>query len=232
MAPIILSVEGNIGSGKSSILNFLEINNKDNDIVFLKEPVDKWSNVKDENGITILENFYSDANKHAFMFQIMAFATRMQILKDTIEQNPRVKIIICERSILADKNVFASMLHDDNLIDKMGITIYNTMADNYFKDFPLNGVIYIDAEPDICSSRIKKRSRDGESNIELEYLKKCKDYHDKWLFNYRKYSRGPPETTSDTTLLHIKTNEDSNFDNSDISKNWYLEIQRYIYSFL
>jgi deoxyadenosine/deoxycytidine kinase len=231
MAPIILSVEGNIGSGKSSILKFLEKNNNHDDIIFLKEPVDKWSNIKDERGITILENFYSDANKHAFMFQIMAFATRMQILKDTIEENPHVKIIICERSILADKNVFASMLHDDNLIDKMGITIYNTMANNYFKDYPLNGVIYIDAEPDICSARIKKRSRDGESNIELEYLERCKDYHDRWLFNYRKYSH-VPETNPGTTLLHIKTNEDSNFDNSDISKKWLSEIRCYIYSFL
>jgi deoxyadenosine/deoxycytidine kinase len=231
MAPIILSVEGNIGSGKSSILKFLENNNNHDDIIFLKEPVDKWSNIKDERGITILENFYSDANKHAFMFQIMAFATRMQILKDTIEENPHVKIIICERSILADKNVFASMLHDDNLIDKMGITIYNTMANNYFKDYPLNGVIYIDAEPDICSARIKKRSRDGESNIELEYLERCKDYHDRWLFNYRKYSH-VPETNPGTTLLHIKTNEDSNFDNSDISKKWLSEIRCYIYSFL
>ena len=231
MAPIILSVEGNIGSGKSTILKFLENNNNDNDIIFLKEPVDKWSNIKDENGITILENFYKDANKHAFMFQIMAFATRMQILKDTIEENPNVKIVICERSILADKNVFASMLHDDNLIDKMGITIYNTMADNYFKDYPLNGVIYIDAEAEICSNRIKKRSRDGESNIELEYLKRCKEYHDKWLFNYRRYN-SVPETKNDTTLLHIKTNEDSSFDNSDISKKWLSEIQDYICSFL
>ena len=231
MSPIILSVEGNIGSGKSSILKFLEHNNKYDDIIFLKEPVDKWSNIKDEKGVTILENFYADANKHAFMFQIMAFATRMQILKDTIEENPNVKIIICERSILADKNVFASMLHDDNLIDKMGIAIYNTMADNYFKDYPLNGVIYIDAEAEVCSNRIKKRSRDGESNIELDYLKRCKIYHDKWLFNYRRYS-SVPETKDDTTLLHIKTNEDSTFDNCDISKKWLSEIQGYIYSFL
>ena len=44
----ILSVEGNIGSGKSTILNYLkEKNNQNSNIIFLKEPVDKWDKVKD-----------------------------------------------------------------------------------------------------------------------------------------------------------------------------------------
>ena len=162
MSPIILSIEGNIGSGKSTILKLLEENNSYNDILFLKEPVDKWSNVKDNSDITILEHFYKDPSKYAFMFQIMAFATRMQILKDTIAENPNIKVIICERSILADKEVFANMLYNDGLIDQMGITIYNTMANNYFKDYPLNGIIYIDADPDVCTNRIKNRNRDGK----------------------------------------------------------------------
>ncbi len=231
MAPIILSIEGNIGSGKSTILRYLQDNNNGNDIMFLKEPVDKWSDIKDEQNVTILENFYSDAKRHAFMFQIMAFATRLQALKDAIEENPNVKVIICERSILADKKVFASMLHDDGVIDKMGITIYNTMADNYFKDYPLSGIIYIDADPDVCSNRIKKRNRDGEDNIGIDYLTRCKKYHDKWLLQYRNYSI-VPEIRDETSFLHIKTNEDSNFDNSDISKKWLSEVRSYIYSFL
>jgi deoxyadenosine/deoxycytidine kinase len=231
MSPIILSIEGNIGSGKSTILKYLKDNNEYNEILFLKEPVDKWSNIKDENDVTILENFYSDAKQYAFMFQIMAFATRMQVLKDAIDENPNVKVIICERSILADKKVFASMLHDDGVIDKMGITIYNTMADNYFKDYPLHGIIYIDADPDVCCNRIKKRSRDGEDNIGIEYLSRCKKYHDNWLLQYINYS-SVPETIDDTTVLHVKANEDSNFDNNDISNKWLSEIRSYIDSFL
>ena len=233
MAPIILSIEGNIGSGKSTILKFLQDNNQHKDILFLKEPVDKWSNIKDAGDITILEHFYKDPSKYAFMFQIMAFATRMQILKDTIEENPNIKIIICERSILADKEVFANMLYNDGLIDKMGISIYNAMANNYFKDYPLNGIIYIDADPEICNTRIKNRSRDGEDNISIEYLQQCKEYHDKWLLKYRNYSH-VPEIRDDTSILHIKTNENSSFNNSntDISKSWLFKIDEYICSFL
>ena len=56
--PVVLSIEGNIGSGKSTILKFLKENNTTNDIIFLKEPVDKWENIKDVEGTTILEHFY------------------------------------------------------------------------------------------------------------------------------------------------------------------------------
>ena len=43
------------------------------------------------------------------------------------------------------------------------------MANNYLKEYPLNGIIYIDAEPNICSTQNKKRN--GEDNIGVEYLK-------------------------------------------------------------
>ena len=219
-SPIILSIEGNIGSGKSTILRFLEENNYDRDIIFLKEPVDRWNTIIDEENKTILENFYQDPSSYSFMFQIMAFATRLEVLKNTIEKNPSCKIIISERSILADQQVFAKMLHNDKLIDKMGITIYNTMANNYLKDYPLQGIIYIDADPDICLSRINKRNRNGENSIELEYLQKCKMFHDEWLLKNNKIK-----------LLHIKTNEETKFninDSSDIANSWLEKINKFI----
>ena len=42
---MIITIEGNIGSGKSTIINYLKtINNKD--IVFIDEPVNEWLNIK------------------------------------------------------------------------------------------------------------------------------------------------------------------------------------------
>jgi|TARA_B100000886_G_scaffold339372_1_gene304664 deoxyadenosine/deoxycytidine kinase len=230
----ILSVEGNIGSGKSTILNYLKENNQNSNIIFLKEPVDKWDKVKDIEGKTLLENFYQDSKKYAFMFQIMAFATRMQLLKDTIKRNPECKMIICERSILADQQVFASMLHYDGLIDNMGISIYTTMANNYLKDFPLNGIIYIDAEPEVCIKRIGKRNRTGEAGIELSYLQKCKKYHDDWLNDYPRFTQVPENNPNATSILHIKTNQNASFDISnpnDISNRWLQQIDEYLQSF-
>ena len=57
----ILSVEGNIGSGKSTILNYLKENNQNSNIIFLKEPVDKWDKVKDIEGKTLFAHFILSA---------------------------------------------------------------------------------------------------------------------------------------------------------------------------
>lgn len=240
--PYILSIEGNIGSGKSTILKFLQDNNTNKDIIFLKEPVHIWETIKDEENTTIIENFYKDPKKYGFMFQIMAFATRMQILKDTIEENPECKIVVCERSILADQHVFASMLHDDNIIDSMGFTIYQKMANNYMKDYPLNGIIYIDAEPDICMERINKRNREGESNIALEYLRKCKLYHSNWLsLFYKEFDTHQTHkefyfsSINKSYLMHLKTNQDAVFDSEnpdDIASEWYEKLTQFIKMFL
>ena len=64
---LIVSIEGNIGSGKSTLLENLKKNvDKNNNVIFLKEPVDEWNKIKDENGVTILEKFYSDQEKYSF----------------------------------------------------------------------------------------------------------------------------------------------------------------------
>ena len=71
---IIISIEGNIGSGKSTLLEELRLKYKDNsNIIFLKEPVEEWETIKDEKGITMLENFYADQAKYSFAFQMMAY---------------------------------------------------------------------------------------------------------------------------------------------------------------
>ena len=52
---IIISIDGNIGSVKSTLLTNLKEfykNNKKN--IFLKEHVDEWKTITDENSITIL----------------------------------------------------------------------------------------------------------------------------------------------------------------------------------
>jgi dihydrofolate reductase len=49
----IVSIEGNIGSGKSTLLSNLRLHYENNsNVVFLKEPVDDWEPITDENGTT------------------------------------------------------------------------------------------------------------------------------------------------------------------------------------
>jgi deoxyadenosine/deoxycytidine kinase len=180
----IYSCEGNIGAGKTTLLSHIETLTKSFNtyqIIVLREPVDVWSTVCSNDGLNILENFYKDPVKYAFPFQVLAFTTRLTMLKNAIKDNPECKVIICERSLYADGNIFAKMLYDDGTMDDISYKIYRKMYENAVEDFPLTGVIYLTIPPDLCAKRIVQRGRSGEENIPLEYLEKCSKYHESWL---------------------------------------------------
>jgi deoxyadenosine/deoxycytidine kinase len=181
----IISIEGNIGSGKSTLLENLKIYYKDNkNVIFLKEPVDEWSKITDENGVTILEKFYADQKKYSFSFQMMAYISRLKLLRDTlneIKNSEKNYIIITERSLYTDKMVFAKMLYDTDKIEHINYQIYLNWFNTFAEEFPLNKIIYVNTSPENCHNRINKRSRDGEDNIPLEYLESCHNYHENML---------------------------------------------------
>jgi deoxyadenosine/deoxycytidine kinase len=188
----IISIEGNIGSGKSTLLANLREHFKDNDnVVFLKEPVDEWEKIKDKDGITILEKFYADQEKYSFPFQMMAYVSRIKVLRDTLrvkteknrianKSNEKL-IIITERSLHTDKMVFAKMLYDTGKIEYVNYQIYLNWFDTFSSEFPVHKIVYVKTSPKKCYERISKRSREGEENIPLSYLESCNYYHDNML---------------------------------------------------
>lgn len=186
-----VSIDGNIGSGKSTILSKLKEHYSDNsNVLFVKEPVDDWEKITDESGITMLEKFYLDQEKYSFSFQMMAYISRLKILKDarkciidnylTNIENTHY-IIITERSLYTDKFVFAKMLYDSKKIEEVNYKIYLSWFDTFAQEFPVNKIIYVKTEPEMCHTRILKRSRNGELIIPLKYLDNCSKYHDNML---------------------------------------------------
>ena len=53
--PILISIEGNIGAGKSTLIESLKLKNPTWN--FVDEPVGMWSSLKDDNGNSILLEF-------------------------------------------------------------------------------------------------------------------------------------------------------------------------------
>lgn len=179
----IISIEGNIGSGKSTFLENLKkhYNGHDN-IVFLREPVDEWEKIKDKNGNSMLQKFYADQEKYSFAFQMMAYISRLAILREAIKNNiGKDIIIVTERSLYTDKYVFAKMLYDQGKIEEASYQIYKHWFDEFAKDFPISNVIYVNADPEKCYERIHKRARLGEEIIPLSYLEECHKYHEDFL---------------------------------------------------
>ncbi len=178
----ILSIEGNIGAGKSTIMKKLQERYlEDKRVIFMLEPTDMWEDIKDSNNETMLSKFYGNQEKYAFSFQIMAFSTRIKKMRKIIDSNPDAKILICERSLEADYHIFAKMLHEAGKIEDINYKVYLEFYKIFKNDFPLSGIIYINARPEVCFQRIKERCRDGEEGIPLDYLIKCDMHHTQWL---------------------------------------------------
>jgi len=112
----------------------------------------------------------------------MAFISRLKLLKEAVEYNPNA-IIITERSLYTDKLVFAKMLYDSNKIEYINYQIYLNWFETFSENFPLKKIIYIKTNPEICHSRIEKRSRQGENLISLSYLTECDKYHEEMIHN-------------------------------------------------
>ena len=85
--------------------------------------------VKDENGKTILERYYEDQAGHAFTFQMMAYISRLNKLKEALAKN--YDVIIAERSLQTDRVVFAQMLKDDKKISVIEFAVYLKWFDTF-----------------------------------------------------------------------------------------------------
>ena len=173
---LILSIEGNIGSGKSTIIDYLKENYKNKNIIFLPEPVNEWENIKDKDNNTILQKFYDNQKKYSFAFQIMAYISRLNLLRETIKNNPD-KIILSERSLFTDKYVFAKMLYDSGNMEDVEFQIYNNWFNSFLDLAPISKMIYLKTDPKISFNRISVRNRQGEDKIPYEYIENCHLYH-------------------------------------------------------
>ena len=216
MRSVIVSVEGNIGSGKSTFVNRLKQDLKDQMLekmkfVFVQEPVEQWTQIKDKNGVDMLTKFYGDQEKYSFAFQMMAYISRLSLLKRTYEENPTNTIIITERSVYTDRHVFAKMLYDSDKIEDVEYQIYLKWFDEFIKELPVFAMIYLHTTPQVSHNRVLKRARDGET-IPLEYLKKCYDYHENWL-------------NTESSVLNIDVSGENNDENM---KKWMNNFLNYL----
>ena len=211
----IVSIEGNIGSGKTTakekLKEYIMKGNGMESTVFVDEPTYEWQTIQDDKGVPILVNLYSDIKRFAFRFQMMAYISRLKKLRDAL-RNPNIKIIITERCLITDAHVFAKMLYDSKDIEEDEYQIYTRWFDEFAKEVEPSCIVYFKASTEVCMNRIKKRSRAGEQDMQYEYLDRCNRYHDDWLIT---------DPTTIIPVLILNANEE----NCDYSGHIY----KYIY---
>jgi deoxyadenosine/deoxycytidine kinase len=162
---------------------------------------------------------------------MMAYISRLKLLKDTInqikvEKNKLMKedhqkyIIITERSLFTDKMVFAKMLYDSGKIEHVNYQIYLNWFNTFSEEFPIHKVIYVKTDPKICHQRIATRHRDGEGNIPIDYLKSCSEYHDNML------DKSSSECVCKEQII-LDGNNDI-YEDEDILNEWIDSIEKFI----
>ena len=180
---LIISIEGNIGSGKSTLINKLKKEFTSvgmTPVIYIDEPVKIWNTIMDKNGDNIIKKYYEDQKKYAFQFQMMAYITRITELRKAMEKYNGNCIIITERSIETDKEVFAKMLYEKKILDNISYTIYLKWFEELSRDLKVNELIYLKTDPETALKRVIKRNRPGET-IPIGYLKDCHERHERWL---------------------------------------------------
>ncbi|KAK2708928.1 hypothetical protein QYM36_014529 [Artemia franciscana] len=171
--PYTVLVEGNIGSGKTSFLNYFS---QFKDVETLAEPVDKWRNFK---GFNLLELMYQDPHKYSLMFQSYVQLTML----DHHVKPSSAKVKIIERSLYSARYCFVENLRQKGYMDGAEHAVISEWYDWIFDklDLTVDLIIYLRTSPVIASARIQRRSRNEENKIPLEYLQGVHNLHEEWL---------------------------------------------------
>ncbi|MEG1634065.1 MAG: deoxynucleoside kinase [Rikenellaceae bacterium] len=161
-----IAVSGNIGSGKTSLVEMLS------ERLNVKPYFEQIDN-------PYLDDFYRDMNRWAFNLQICFLGKKIQQLFDIVECK---EDIIQDRTIYEEAYVFVANLNDMGLISHRDydtyINIFNLLADKVPKP---DVVIYLKASVPILLSQIYKRGRDYEMSIQPEYLERLNMLYEQWI---------------------------------------------------
>jgi deoxyadenosine/deoxycytidine kinase len=175
----IYFVEGNIGTGKSTFLSMIQKVYGDKYQV-IYEPVDVWTNFKDNSGKNILQYFYEDPKRFAYTFQNTAFVSRVEKLQEIDYSKDAVFI---ERSIWSDKNIFAKNCFETDMMSEIEYLLYQKWFLWLEKNLTIGNYefVYLKCPPEISYSRMKTRCRNEESGVSLDYIKQIHNQHEIWM---------------------------------------------------
>lgn len=165
-----IAVAGNIGAGKTTLTKILAKHFN-------------WSpNFEDVENNPYLDDFYKDMPRWSFNLQVFFLNSRLKQLVDIQKGD---QIVVQDRTIYEDANIFAPNLHEMGLMSKRDFENYRNFFDT-LKGMvnPPDLLIYLRASVPALVGQIQKRGREYEENIRLDYLKRLNEYYNNWIDKY------------------------------------------------
>ncbi len=165
-----IAIAGNIGAGKSSLLEFLT---STYDVTPYYEP-------NDEN--PYLPDFYADMKRWAFHSQLYFLSSKFRIHQQ-LDQTDGV--VIQDRTIFEDAEIFARAHYQMKNIDERDWQTYKAFYRTILDSIqPPDLLIYLKAPMRTLRRRIRLRGRDMEQDIPLAYLKRLERLYEEWFERY------------------------------------------------
>ncbi len=159
-----VSVEGNIGSGKSSLLTALQRHHGHR--VYL-EPVQQWGEW--------LSLFYADPGRWGMTFNLKVLAS-FHDHYTSITQRRREGLLLFERSPHTCRHVFTTLQHADGHMNDAELALFD---DIYHRlSWQPDLVLYVRTTPETCMRRIGMRARQAERAIAPDYVRRVHARHE------------------------------------------------------
>lgn len=162
MAPINkISIEGNIGCGKSTVLTRLC---KETRIPVFLEPVEDWKDW--------LNVFYQDPARWGLSFNI-------NVLLSFNQWKENKYLALYERSPLSNRHVFCQLQYNQGHMTKLELDMF----DKLYRELSWTPelIIYIRTDPQVSMQRMQLRGRDCENKVSLEYIQAVHDMYEQMV---------------------------------------------------
>jgi len=148
----IITIDGNVSSCKTSILNYFHKHYK---IAVDLEPVENWT--------PYLHKLYNDITESSYNFQVRVWTDRCWI-----QEKSENVLILMERSPYFIKNVFIQKALEDKTITQDEYQILHSLHMKTDKLWKPHAYIYLKSDPTMCLQRIQKRGRACEKQVSQE----------------------------------------------------------------
>ena len=180
--PVIVSIESNIGAGKTAILEYL--NEKyENEIATVQENVKSWCELGKKSNVNALRDMYDDPKTNFVPFQFVVQGRRY---KDVMKQyiNCNRPILLVERDIRSGPMIFGLMQYQQGNINYLSYLSLIQATNCLYMPMAAKLLVYIESDVDLLMERINKRNRPEESNIGRDTLSELNRVHDKVMKGY------------------------------------------------